>query len=291
MQDICPLEKKTLWATKDVHDLHESALTFVSFLVETAGKSGTNALHTLEDLLKKAKEVAAKPIITKEEDQSLRNDFRAMQLFAQKATGGRFAVETRAKETLTALKQAPGIGYVGKYTAPGVTMADRVACDTPSTEPAAADDGEATAGSESEVAESESDDGADDDSDEGAEGDAAMVHVHEMDDSDYFLPNFKAVLEHHDNPEFGRERLMVGKFKDFIMQNMRSPPTECVFVEKKRGFAGYEDCLIVSFSERGLNTEVKGDRGKVLEKFEAMRVALHQTITGTLPGGEEGDRS
>lgn len=283
------MEKKTLWATKGVHDLHESALHFVSFLVETAGKSGKNALHTLEDLLKKVREAATKPIMEEEEDESLRNDFRVMKLFARKATGGRFSVEDRAKETLAAIKQAPGVGRIGQYTAPGVTMADRITCKAPPTEEAAAGDGEVTAGLELEGAESESDDGAGDESDDGTEGDdALLVHVHDMDDSDYFLPNFKAVLEHHDRPESERERLMVGKFKDFIVENMRSPPTECVFVEKKRGYAGYEDCLAVSFTERGLKTEVMGDKGRILEKFEAMRAGLHQKITGALPSGEEG---
>lgn len=277
MQETCPLEKKTLWATKDVHDLHESALNFVSFLVETAGKCGNNALQELKRLLERlettVEQAAVNPITERTlttKDDSLQNDFRAMQLFARKATGGQFAFDKAVKKTRANLSRAHGFDHFGKYVAPGVAMTDRIVCKTPSIEGAAADGEDVEADSESEAAQSESDDGADGD---------AVVNVHEMDDSDYFLPNVKAILEKHDSPESDRERLMVGKFQDFIEDNMRSPSTECVFAESKRRFAGDKDCLVVSRTERGLKIEVVGDKEKILEKFEAMRVSLHENIT------------
>lgn len=147
------MEKKTLWATKDVHDLHESALHFVSFLVETARTSGESALHTLEDLLrsledllKRVSEGVANRNIKGRDlmealragDESLLNDLRAMQLFARKATGGQFAIDKKIKETLATFPQV----YVGEYLTPGATMADRVVCETLPAEGAASGGGD-----------------------------------------------------------------------------------------------------------------------------------------------------
>lgn len=95
--DMQDEEKKTLWALKEIHDLHEQALAFVHKLVQLAVETGDKCYETLEELLEfvniELEQIDAGLITV--EQSPLRGYSEVLRMFKKKAAGGRFRAQTK----------------------------------------------------------------------------------------------------------------------------------------------------------------------------------------------------